>query len=403
MVNNLDTLFEKFRNRLAFVSTGFTRGIVEEISWDARLIGIKGARGVGKTTLMLQYIKKNLKTDHTVLYVSLDQIWFSENRLTDLADTFVKQGGKHLFLDEVHKYPDWSRELKNIYDDHPDLHIVFTGSSLLEILNARADLSRRAIVYTMQGLSFREYLALTTGVKLEAYTIEQILDRHVEIAGTVLEQIKPLEHFSEYIKNGYFPYFMEIPKLYHTRVEEVVNLILEIELPLLRGFDIAYTPKIKQLLLVIAESAPFVPNISKLSERIGINRVTLLSYLSYLQEAGIIRNMYKQARGISRFQKPDKIFLENPNLAFTLNSESANTGTVRETFFANQLSFKHTLTYPESHDFLVDEKWIFEVGGKGKNTAMDSPEPDKPLWFALDGIEYGNGNRIPLWMFGFMY
>lgn len=403
MVNNLDTLFEKFRNRLAFVSTGFTRGIVEEISWDARLIGIKGARGVGKTTLMLQYIKKNLKTDHTALYVSLDQIWFSENRLTDLADTFVKQGGKHLFLDEVHKYPDWSRELKNIYDDHPDLHIVFTGSSLLEILNARADLSRRAIVYTMQGLSFREYLALTTGVKLEAYTIEQILDGHVEIAATVLEQIKPLEHFSDYIKNGYFPYFMEIPKLYHTRVEEVVNLILEIELPLLRGFDIAYTPKIKQLLLVIAESAPFVPNISKLSERIGINRVTLLSYLSYLQEAGIIRNMYKQARGISRFQKPDKIFLENPNLAFTLNSESANTGTVRETFFANQLSFKHTLTYPESHDFLVDEKWIFEVGGKGKNTAMDSPEPDKPLWFALDGIEYGNGNRIPLWMFGFVY
>jgi uncharacterized protein len=403
MINNLDSLFEKFRNRLAFVSTGFNRGILEEISWDARLIGIKGARGVGKTTLMLQYIKKYLKTDHTVLYVSLDQIWFSENRLTDLADTFVKQGGKHLFLDEVHKYPDWSRELKNIYDDHPDLHIVFTGSSLLEILNARADLSRRAIVYTMQGLSFREYLALTTGVKLEPYTIEQILDRHVEIAGTVLEQIKPLEHFSEYIKNGYFPYFMEIPKLYHTRVEEVVNLILEIELPLLRGFDIAYTPKIKQLLLVIAESAPFVPNISKLSERIGINRVTLLSYLSYLQEAGIIRNMYKQARGISRFQKPDKIFLENPNLAFTLNSESVNTGTVRETFFANQLSFKHTLTYPESHDFLVDEKWIFEVGGKGKNTSVDSPAPEKSLWFALDGIEYGNGNRIPLWMFGFVY
>lgn len=403
MVNNLDTLFEKFRNRLAFVSTGFTRGIMDEISWDARLIGIKGARGVGKTTLMLQYIKKYLKTDHTVLYVSLDQIWFTENRLTDLADIFVKQGGKRLFLDEVHKYPDWSRELKNIYDDHPDLHIVFTGSSLLEILNARADLSRRAVVYTMQGLSFREYLALTTGVSLAAITIEQILERHVEIAGTVLEQIKPLEHFSEYIKNGYFPYFMEIPKLYHTRVEEVVNLILEIELPLLRGFDIAYTSKIKQLLLVIAESAPFVPNISKLSERIGINRVTLLSYLSYLQEAGITRNMYKRARGISRFQKPDKIFLENPNLAFTFNSEAANTGTVRETFFANQLSFKHTLTYPDAHDFLVDEKWIFEIGGKGKNTTLDSPEPNKSLWFALDGIEYGNSNRIPLWMFGFLY
>jgi predicted AAA+ superfamily ATPase len=376
---------------------------MEEISWDARLIGIKGARGVGKTTLMLQNIKKYLRIDHSVLYVSLDQIWFSENRLTELVDFFVKQGGKHLFLDEVHKYPEWSRELKNIYDDHPGLQIVFTGSSLLEILNARADLSRRAIVYTMQGLSFREYLALTTGVKLTPYSIEQILDRHVEISSTVLEQIKPLEHFSDYLKNGYFPYFMEIPKLYHTRVEEVVNLILEIELPLLRGIDIAYTSKIKQLLLVIAESAPFVPNISKLSERIGINRVTLLSYLSYLQEAGIIRNMYKQARGISRFQKPDKIFLENPNLAFTLNSKAANTGTVRETFFANQLSLRHTLTYPESHDFVVDEKWIFEIGGKGKNSTIDSPESDKSLWFALDGIEYGNRNRIPLWMFGLLY
>lgn len=403
MINNLDSLFEKFRNRLSFVSMGFARGMMEEISWDARLIGIKGARGVGKTTLMLQYIKTYLKTDHTVLYVSLDQIWFSENRLTDLADYFVKQGGKHLFLDEVHKYPDWSRELKNIYDDHPDLQIVFTGSSLLEILNARADLSRRAIVYTMQGLSFREYLAFTTGVRFAPYTIEQILTGHVEIAGTVLEKIKPLEHFTEYLKNGYFPYFQEVPQLYHSRVEEVVNMILEIELPLLRGLDIAYTSKIKQLLLVIAESAPFVPNISKLSERIGINRITLLSYLSYLQEAGIIRNMYKEAKGITRLQKPDKIFLENPNLAFTFNRDAANTGTVRETFFANQLSRNHRLTYPEAGDFLVDETWFFEIGGRGKSTTIDPPESGKTVWFALDGIEYGNGNRIPLWMFGFLY
>lgn len=403
MINNLDLLFDKFRNRLSFISMEFTRGMMEEISWDARLIGIKGARGVGKTTLMLQYIKKYLKTDHTVLYVSLDQIWFSENKLTNLVDFFVKQGGKHLFLDEVHKYPDWSRELKNIYDDHPELQIVFTGSSLLEILNARADLSRRAIVYTMQGLSFREYLDFTTGIRLTSYTIDQILTGHVEIAGTVLEKLKPLEHFPEYISSGYFPYFQEVPQLYHSRVEEVVNLILEIELPLLRGMDMAYTSKIKQLLLVIAESAPFVPNISKLSERIGINRITLLTYLSYLQEAGLIRNMYKQAKGISRLQKPDKIFLENPNLAFTFNREAANIGTVRETFFANQLSRKHTLTYPETVDFMVDETWYFEIGGRGMSTSINLPVTNNTVWFALDGIEYGNGNRIPLWMFGFLY
>jgi len=397
----MDQLIEKYRRRLDAVSLDFIRSQEGSIDWDSRLIGIKGARGTGKTTLLLQHLKQHFREDSRALYVSLDNIWFAENSLGELADRFIKQGGKYLFLDEVHKYPNWSNEIKNCYDDYPELQLVFTGSSLLEILNARADLSRRAIIYRMQGLSFREYLNLTLGTTFEAISFSDLLQKHEGIARDVNKVLRPLQYFQVYLESGYYPFFLEGVPLYHQRIEEVVNLIIEIELPMLRNVDIAYASKIKQLLMIIAESAPFIPNITKISGRIGINRTTLLSYIHYLKEAGLIHTLYRESSGITRFQKPEKIFLENTNLAFTFPIPKPDKGTLRETFFMNQLSFSGKVTLPEKGDFLIDGKYSFEVGGKNKT--FPSSNTGKYEWIAADDIETGNGRKVPLWLFGFLY
>jgi uncharacterized protein len=398
----MEVLFEKYQQKLNNTSLQFVRSAINKINWDARLIGIKGARGVGKTTLILQYIKLHLATEieHS-LYVTLDAIWFNNNSLVDLVDRFVKKGGKYLFLDEVHKYPNWSQELKNIYDDYPTLKVVFTGSSLLEILNARADLSRRAVVYNMQGLSFREYLSLQTGLDFDLLSLEQILENHLEEATKINIKIKPLQYFESYLKQGYYPFYKENIDLYDNRLQEVINMMLEIELPLLRGIDLGYIHKIKQLLVIISESVPFVPNVSKLSEKIGINRGTLLSYFHYLEEIGLTINMFKEAGGISKLQKPTKIFLENPNLMFVLSPKFANIGNVRESFFANQLRYNHKVSYAEKTDFCINEKYLFEIGGKSKKEKQIKSLEN--AYVASDDIEYGFKNKIPLWLFGFTY
>ena len=397
----MDALKEKHRKKVANTSLEFIRSAMDSIDWNARLIGIRGARGVGKTTLMLQYIRKFFPRDPLVLYVSLDDLFFSDNNLIDFAGQFARQGGTHLFLDEVHKYPNWSQEIKNIYDDLPELKVVFTGSSLLEIINARADLSRRAVSYKMQGLSYREYLGITNSLSIPACSLEDILFRTAEISGEINSKVKPLQHFANYLSGGYYPFFRENDQLYHIRIGEVVNMIIELELPLLRGVDVAYTNRLKQLLLIIAQSAPFIPNVSKLSERIGINRTTLITYLNYMQEAGITRNLYKDAHRISKLQKPEKIFLENSNLAITFTYGNPNSGSVRETFFANQAGYAHQLTFPEKGDFLVDGKYLFEIGGKQKGGKQI--RGIEHSYLAADDIEFGYDNKIPLWMFGFLY
>ncbi len=398
----MESLFEKFQQKLLHTPLGFVRSTMEEINWDARLIGIKGARGVGKTTLLLQYIKLHLAHAKTeCLYVSLDSIWFNAHSLVELASDFEKKGGKYLFLDEVHRYEGWAQELKNIYDDYPQLKIVFTGSSLLEILNARADLSRRAIVYTMQGFSFREYLSVETGLAFDRLRLEQLLGNHVNEAGMIVQKVKPLQYFDAYLKNGYYPFYREQPGLYEIRLGEVINMMLEIELPLLRAVELAYVKKVKQLLVIIAESVPFIPNVSKLSEKIGINSATLLSYLHYLDEIGLTRNLLKDALGISRLQKPSKIYLENTNLIHVLAQQNANIGNVRETFFANQTGFQHDIRFTDQGDFLVDNSIHFEIGGKQKSAKQ--LREAKNGFVIADGIEFGYNNKIPLWLFGFLY
>jgi len=400
--DEMEQLVEKYRKKIALTQTQFVRSIMSEINWNARLIGIKGARGVGKTTLLLQYIKLHLSADiPSTLYVSLDDIWFSEHKLIELVDSFVKKGGKYLFLDEVHKYAQWSVEVKNIYDDYPGLHLVFTGSSLLEIINSRADLSRRAVVYTMQGLSFREYLNMELGTDFKIVSLPVLLENHDAVSQEVLSGIKPLQYFSGYLRTGYYPFFKEEIDLYYGRIEEVVNMILEVELPLLRGVDISYIHKLKQLLFVISESAPFVPNITKLSQRIGLNRQTMLSYLFYLNEAHLLNSIYKDAHGISLLQKPDKIFLENTNLMYTFRGEQTDMGNARETFFVNQVRYKYELAISEQSDFLVSGKYTFEIGGKNKNKRQIKHIAE--AFIAADDIEYGFENKIPLWLFGFLY
>lgn len=399
----MERLAEKFRRKLNYTNVDFVRNIMDEIDWNARMIGIKGARGVGKTTLMLQYIKLHHENDPSVLYISLDDIWFSDNRLPDFADNFSKQGGRILFIDEVHKYPEWSRTLKNIYDDYPDLKIVFTGSSLLEITNASADLSRRAVIYRMQGLSFREYLGFEGAVLPDRITLEDIIVHHQKISKEIVTSVKPLKHFTKYLREGYYPFYKEIPALYYSRLGEVINMIIETELPQLRGVETAHTSKLKQMLLIISESAPFVPNISKLSERTGINRNTFISYLHYLEEAGLLKNIFRDARGITRLQKPDKIFLENTNLAYALGNMMPDTGSLRETFFANQLSYRHMLTMPATGDFVVNGNMLFEIGGRNKTPKQLKAAPNDKKYIAADDIEYGHANTIPLWMFGFLY
>ena len=397
----MDVLFEKFQKKLPFVSLGFKRSLLDQINWNARLIGIKGARGVGKTTLMLQYIKENLPLDQSTLYVSLDNIWFAENKLSDLVDLFVKRGGRYLFLDEVHKYPNWSQEIKNIYDDYPELKVVFTGSSLLEILNARADLSRRSVIYTLQGLSFREYLGLIGQGDFKSLSFQEVLTNHISLAQEISNRIKPLVYFDQYLRFGYFPFFQEEQDLYYHRLGEVINMTLEVELPMLRKVEISYVQKLKQLLQIISESAPFTPNVSKLAERIGVNRNTFATYLNFLQEANLTKNLYKDASGITVLQKPDKIYLENTNFQFALAPQTADRGSVRETFVANQLSYLHQIEYADQGDFKVDGKVVFEVGGKNKKQRQIEDLSDS--YILADDIEIGFGNRIPIWMIGFLY
>ncbi|GHU62025.1 ATPase AAA [Bacteroidia bacterium] len=321
--------------------------------------------------------------------------------MVELADTFSKRGGKYLFLDEIHKYPNWSVELKNIYDDFPDLKVVFTGSSMLEILNSKADLSRRAVVYYMQGLSFRKYLNMNLKTDFEIINLTDLLQNQREFSSMILNKIKPLEHFPAYLKHGYYPFYTEAPMLYYHRIEETLNMVLEIELPLLRGVEVAYIKKLKQLLQIIAESVPFIPNVSKLSQRIGVERITFTNYLYHLSEAGLTKHLYKDADGVNKLQKPDKIYLENSNISYALVAANTDIGNIRETFFLNQLSFKNRVEYVNKGDFMVNDKFTFEVGGKSKND--EQIKNIKNSFVVADNIEYGFQNKIPLWLFGFLY
>ncbi len=396
----MDKLFEKSYRKLDRVSDRFRRHLLEEIDFSSRMIGVKGARGAGKTTLLLQHAKRQLPLDHQLLYASLDDLWFTENKLVDLADTFVKQGGRYLLLDEVHRYPGWSQELKNIYDDQPDLSVIFTGSSIIHLDKAKADLSRRAVIYELRGLSFREYLSLTLNVLHKKISWEDLLANHIAIARSLIQTFKPLEHFGAYLKHGYYPYFLENVNLYPQKLEETISLALSTDLPALHDLTPGSIEKIRQLLYIIAESAPFKPNISKLSERTGVTRNTLISFLHHLEDLRIINSLYHSTSGIGALQKPEKIFLHHPNLQYALAYSDADIGNIRESFFINQVNAVKKITYTNEGDFAVGRD-LFEVGGKDKHQRQS--KNFNRSFVAADGIEIGHEHKIPLWMFGFLY
>ena len=387
------TLYKKFETLLQSTTTNFKRYLYDSISWDSRMLGIIGARGVGKTTMILQHIKEKLDSKKA-LYVSADDMYFGENRLVDLADEFYKNAGEYLFIDEIHKYPNWSRELKNIYDSFPTLRIVFTGSSVLDILKGSADLSRRAIIYKLQGLSFREYLKLFHNYESEVYTLEQIINNEVK-----LENIQhPLPLFNDYLKRGYYPFGIENEM--NLRLGQIIIQTLESDIPHYANLNVGTSHKLKRLLSIIAESVPFKPNFSKISELIGVSRNSLDDYFSYMENAGLIGQLRNETSGIRGLGKVDKVYLDNTNIIFNLVGNNSNIGNNRETFFFNQMRVKNEVISSKKADFLIDN-YTFEVGGKNKQ--QNQIEKDGKSFIVQDDIEYGYLNVIPLWAFGLNY
>lgn len=395
-------LFATFYQLKERTSLDFVRYLYHEIRWNNRLIAITGARGTGKTTLMLQYIKELYPGyGSEVLYASLDNIWFTTHSLYELADEFQKMGGKALFLDEVHKYPTWSREIKNIYDSFPDMKVVFTGSSLLEIHKGEADLSRRVVTYHLHGLSFREFLQFEYGYQMDALPLADILTRHIETAIEIGKQLKPLVAFKEYLTYGYYPYYKEDKVMYHERLLATLNTILDVDLPSTEKIDYYSLGKIKKLFAILAQLVPYIPNISMLSKEIEVSRISLLNFLTYLQKAQALLLLDKEALGIKQLTKPEKIYLGNTNYAYALGGEKTDIGNVRETFFFNQTLVRHKVTYSTQIDFTLDETYNFEIGGKNKTKKQLAGVENGYL--ALDNIELGFGNEIPLWLFGLLY
>lgn len=397
----MDRLKQISENRLQRIQTDFTRFLTDEIDWEARMIGISGARGAGKTTMLLQYIKTRLPANTEALYASLDDIYFAENPLIYLAEEFYKKGGEYLFLDEVHKYPEWSRELKNMYDNLPGLKIVFTSSSALDIYKGAFDLSRRASVYNLPGLSFREFIELKYRIRLQSYSLEQILSESKKIVPEILDKIKPLKFFEEYLKFGYYPFFIESEKSYYDKLTNILNLVLESDLPTIFKIDYYSVMKIKKMLSVLSRIVPYKPNIEKLALQADTTRDTLLKFLFYLEKAGVVKWLSKDTFGINYLNKPDKLYLNNTNLMYALNNEKPDTGNLRETFILNQLLVKHSVSYPETGDFLVDGKYLIEVGGPSKKTKQIAGLEN--AFIAVDDIEFPDGRKIPLWLFGFLY
>jgi predicted AAA+ superfamily ATPase len=397
----MEKLILNSQAKIQRVSLVFSRFLLTKIDWNQRLIAINGARGSGKTTLLLQYAKLNLKSDGTSLYISLDDLYFTEHSMLDLAEEFYLSGGKVLLLDEIHKYPNWSRELKLIYDDFPDLKVVFTSSSILEIYKGESDLSRRAVSYLLPELSFREFIDLETGIQLPVISLDQLLKEHVEISAKLMPMIQSVALFQKYAKWGAYPYFKEGKEIYPEKLIKTVQLILEVDLMAVENMDYETIFKLKKLIRLIATSVPFTPNVSELSQKTGISRPSLLRAFELLDRARILQILHKPNAGVGALTKPEKLYLANSNLAYALGEENASVGTVRETFFSNQLKVVSTVNLADKGDFLVNEKWRFEVGGKTKSTNQIKDLPDSFL--VKDDIELGVKNLIPLWLFGFLY
>ena len=389
----MEALYQKFEILLQNTPTDFKRYLYKKIPWESRMIGIIGARGVGKTTMILQHIKQELHNKNA-LYVSADDMYFAENSLIDLADVFYKNAGEYLFIDEIHKYATWSHELKNIYDSFPTLKVIFTGSSVLDILKGTADLSRRALIYKLQGLSFREYLKFFHNTDAETFTLQQIINNEA-----TLTNIKhPLPLFNDYLKRGYYPFAIE--NEINLRLGQIITQTLETDIPQYANLNVGTSRKLKRLLSIIAESVPFKPNFTKIAGIIDVSRNSLDDYFLLMEQAGLIGQLRDETGGLRGLGKVNKVYLDNTNLIFNLAGDNSDIGNIRETFFLNQMKENHEVISSKTADFIID-KYTFEVGGKNKQ--QKQIQKDGKSFVVKDDIEFGYLNVIPLWAFGLNY
>lgn len=398
---DIQPLLNTYHRKLAATDLKFKRYLHRQINWDARLLGIKGARGVGKTTMLLQHIKEAFNNIDDAFYASLDNLWFQNHSAEELVEFLYTHGVTHLYFDEVHKFGNWSSFIKNIYDNYPDLNIVYTGSAMLAIDHSKSDLSRRQSLYTLHGLSFREYLEYENIINLPPLSLEELLTTHTRYAMDATAQIKILKYYEKYLDEGYYPYYKEAGKDYLMRIGEVAQLVIDSDIPAVEE-TITYTTrqKIKKLLMVVAENVPLEPNINKLSASLESTRDQTLKMLYWLDRAALLNLLTDKAKDYKHLMGPQKIYLNNTNLMAALGN-GISKGTQRETFFANQVGGVASLQMPKQGDFLVDGKYLFEVGGAQKTFNQIAGIPNSYL--AIDDVEVGNGNRIPLWLFGCLY
>ncbi|MCR5795226.1 MAG: AAA family ATPase [Solobacterium sp.] len=400
-MNEYYKMLDLSRRRVRSVSLELKRFLYKKIDWNDRLIAVTGARGTGKTTLILQHIKDAFaERPDDALYVSLDHLWFETHSLDELVDMHLKNGGSHVFIDEIHYMKKWQLVIKNLYDDYPDLNIVYTGSSLLQIDYNSGDLSRRQIVYHLPGLSLREYLMFEGVYKTHSVSLDELLHNHMQIAEEITGKIRILKFFSSYLSGGYYPFYKEVHSGYDIRLLQIVNQILESDYPAIESINYTTVQKIKKMLYILAQTCPQTPNMVELYRQLDTDRNQGLKMLYTLQRANLLNLLSAEKATLKNMSRPDKIYCDNTNLMYAL-TENPDTGTKRETFFLNQLrSAEYQVMYPKQGDFIINEKWLFEVGGKKKSFE----HKDLPYsYLATDDVETGRNNRIPLWMFGFLY
>lgn len=400
-MEGLDQILRIYSRRLQCTPEGFKRYLIDKIDWRDNLIAIKGAKGTGKTTMLLQRIKESFTDKDKALYLSLDNLWFETHSINDLVEYHYTHGGTHLFLDEVHYYPKWKTLIKNINDDYPGLHVVYTGSSMLKIDSGVADLSRRQLPYTLHGMSFREYLLYEGLAEMEPISLDLLLRDHRRIAEDILSNgMKILPAFGEYLRYGYYPFYKSVYSGFEIRLQQVVNHVLENDYPIIEGVEQSTIRKTKRMFMILAEQVPQTPNMSNLYNELETDRNQGLKMLYALEKAGLLALLSDKPKHIDKLSRPEKIFMDNSNLMYAY-AMAPNIGTVRETFFLSQLAVDHSVTYPAKGDFLVDGKYLFEVGGRKKSFEQIKDVADSYL--AVDDTEIGHHNRIPLWMFGLLY
>lgn len=396
----MNRLIENYNRLLGESRPSTFRYLYESINWKNRLIVLKGARGVGKTTMILQHIANAFEDTSKALYVSADHIWFANHSLIDLAEYHYTHGGTHLFIDEIHKYPNWQQEIKNIYDSFPRLNLIVTGSSMLRIEHALGDLSRRCKEYTMRGLSFREYLKLEGIADWPVLSLEEILHRHTQIAAKLTGEAKVLGHFDNYLRHGYYPFYIEEGNGFEERLERVINTVLNEDIPAVAKVEYDTIYKLRQLLAIFSEQSPYTLNVSALARTLETSTGQVMKLLDLLNQAAIIRRLFSKERSMKMLQKPEKVLFDNTNIMYALSSE-ADQSTLRETYFADMISFAHSVSMPQKGDLLVDKHFLFEVGGRTKGYKQIANIPDS--FIVADGIDIGFENKIPLWLFGMMY